>query len=127
MSKKSKIQRQEADIRCLKVLQAYRPDSTMLNVDAAYNLERLFRKLMTDRCNAVMADEVYQKKKAALVKRLTGLFGGTLPDGLFINTDPRGYSIKFEDNIDENHPARSLFRDMGGYYIFATNHKKFDR
>lgn len=90
-----------------------------MDVDAAYRLERAFKRLMTERCNEPMDDQVYQRRKGILVEKLKNLFGVELPDGLFINTDPRGYSIKFEDNISETHPAQCLQRDFGGYYILC--------
>lgn len=43
---------------------------------------------------------------------------GTLPTGFFINTDPRGYALKL-DNDKVPAAIEGLHRDMGGYYILA--------
>lgn len=113
------LNRLKSENRCLFLLKAYKPDATGADVYTAYFIERRLRRLMTQRCNEPMDDEVYQRRKGILVEKLKNLFGGELPEGLFINTDPRGYSIKFEDNISETHPATCLQRDFGGYHILC--------
>lgn len=47
------------------------------------------------------------------------VFGGTLPDGFFINTDGRGYALKL--NCDKTVIPDSLPRDMGGDGILAAD------
>ena len=113
------LNRLKSENRCLFLLKAYKPDATSADVYTAYFIERRLRRLMTERCNKPMDDQEYQRRKGILVEKLKNLFGGELPDGLFINTDPRGYSIKFEDTIDINHPATCLQRDFGGYHILC--------
>lgn len=43
---------------------------------------------------------------------------GYLPQGFFINTDPRGYALKI-DNDKVPLAIEGLHRDNGGYYILA--------
>ena len=81
-------------------------------------LERRMRRAALDHCNdyrfnADKLEEVKEQTREG-VKRL---FGGTLPDGFCINSDPRGHALKIDGEKAEI--PQGLHRDFGGYGILA--------
>ena len=66
-------------------------------------------------CNGDLDGEAYEKRKEGVIRAIKKLHGGTLPDGFFVNSDPRGYALKIES---ENLPE-GIDRDWGGYGILA--------
>ena len=58
-----------------------------------------------------VADDEIQAIEAGVSE----LFGGSLPEGFFVNGDPRGYALK----LDSEHGGAVSRRDWGGYGILA--------
>lgn len=58
--------------------------------------------------------EAMKEQTRAAVARL---FGGKLPEGFRLNSDPRGYALKIDEELVKL-PA-GLHRDFGGYGILA--------
>lgn len=99
----------------------------------AYNtlcrIERRAHKLAEDACNYGMEDSIIEKRKEAIKSQVKKVFGGKLPNGFFLNGDPRGYSLKIsvegnrifansEDGINRDGRAIS-YTNLGGYGILA--------
>jgi hypothetical protein len=66
--------------------------------------------------NGEMDSERYGAQQAEVEKAVLKLFGGKLP-GFFVNSDPRGYALKL-DNESVKLPE-GLNKDWGGYGILA--------
>lgn len=66
-------------------------------------------------CNGDMYEDTYETVKAKAEKGVKKIFG-KLPDGFFINSDPRGYALK----LDEKHVPKGMHTDWGGYGILAA-------
>lgn len=60
----------------------------------------------------------WEADKAKARLELAKAFGGAIPDGVFINSDPRGYALKL-DNEKVTIP-KGMHTDMGGYGILAA-------
>lgn len=69
--------------------------------------------------------DVYETRQERIAEQVKKLFGGTLPQGFFINGDPRGYALKINAGNEagmEHHPEyipEGLHKDWGGYGILA--------
>ncbi len=96
----------------------------------AYNkllsLENRAHKVAEDDCNFGMEEEVYEKRMDKIRDAVSKIFG-KLPEGFFINGDPRGYALKIkeEDNklvkgqLDDGISKVISYTDWGGYGILA--------
>lgn len=67
-------------------------------------------------------EEDWEAFKDNIKAKIAALFGGSVPPGFFINSDPRGYALK----IDNEHPRGlalirelKLHTDWGGYGILS--------
>ena len=80
-----------------------------------HRLELQANRLACDLCNGDVDQEKADAAFDRIKEKVRQLFGGTLPNGFFINRDPRGYALKLENN---SVPYR-LHKDMGGYQILA--------
>lgn len=99
----------------------------------AYNtlcrIEKRAHKLAEDLCNFEIPEEIQDKRSSAIYRQITKVFGN-LPDGVFINYDPRGYALKIRsenNNIPEigNSYARVIsYTDWGDYGILAPEFDK---
>lgn len=74
--------------------------------------------IMTDYCNGVCSDEdvdnyVLGPLKDALIK----IFGERGFRDIYINHDPRGYTLKLNEIATARIPG--IYRDLGGYGIIA--------
>ena len=81
-------------------------------------LENRMRNAALSFCN----DSNYDEDKLEAMKDKTRadvakLFGGTLPNGFIINSDPRGYALKIDNELAEL--PQGLHHDFGGYGILA--------
>lgn len=67
----------------------------------------------------------YERRQEKIEEQVKKLFGGTLPQGFFINGDPRGYALKINAGNEagmEHRPEyipQGLHKDWGGYGILA--------
>jgi hypothetical protein len=78
--------------------------------------EKQAHDLATDCCNGDVPDS--EARKDEILRLLNAALGndGSVP--VFINGDPRGYSLKIEDEwVRANNPR--IYRDWGGYGIIA--------
>ncbi len=80
-----------------------------------------------DYCNGVLNIKIYEKRQAALEKRLDAILHykfHRIP--VFFNGDPRGYALKIEDEYMRVKNV-ILHRDMGGYGIIAPEIEKDEK
>lgn len=78
--------------------------------------EREARRQTTKECNEAVSDEESEKWSEKFLNRLTKKLGvDKMPDGFFINYDPRGYALKMKEGT---YP-QGLWTDFGGYGILA--------
>lgn len=85
-------------------------------------LRRLERKVAIA-CDAYSSDSAFGIERWEAVKNdarkeLARIFGGTIPQGVFINGDPRGHMLKL-DNEEVTIPE-GMQTDWGGYGILAA-------
>jgi len=66
-----------------------------------------------------LAPGYFQAFEDRITAEVSKVFGGTLPDGFFLNTDGRGHTLKL--NCDKTVIPDSMPRDMGGDGILAAN------
>jgi hypothetical protein len=84
-----------------------------------HTLEMQAHKHAEDCCNGYIEGETEEKKDAALLKRLHVILGKTdIP--VFLNGDPRGYSLKIKDEYMRKNDI-DLYHDWGGYGILAPD------
>lgn len=78
--------------------------------------EKEAHRMMTKSCNGEISDEKLEKWEEKFLKRLTKNLGvKEMPDGFFINGDPRGYALKMKEGTFEG-----LSTDFGGYGILGA-------
>lgn len=78
--------------------------------------EREARRRTTLECNQAISDEESEKWSEKFLNRLTKNLGvSKMPDGFFINYDPRGYALKMKEGTF----PQGLWTDWGGYGILA--------
>lgn len=90
---------------------------------ALFKTERLASNAATAQCNG----EAYRNDGDWLlfvceVKQMVRQALGTLPPGFFVNSDPRGYALKIDNENPEGQlliATVGLHRDMGGYGILS--------
>lgn len=81
-------------------------------------IESWFTVYSTRYCNGTIDSEPFEDVKQQAYNRLSKVFGGRIPDGVFINSDPRGYALKL-DNEKVTIPE-GMERDWGGNGILAA-------
>ena len=64
-----------------------------------------------------LAIDTYQEK--SLIPRLAKIIGAENMDKIYVNHDPRGYTLKLTETESLKHT--SLFKDWGGYGILAPD------
>lgn len=78
--------------------------------------EREAHRQTTKECNESISDEESEKWSENFIRRLTKKLGvDKMPDGFFINYDPRGYALKMKEGTF----PQGLYTDFGGYGILA--------
>ncbi len=78
-------------------------------------IEREASSIATAACNGTIGTDGLETKDAIIRTKVAKVFGGKLPPGFFFNKDPRGYSLKLE----ENSVPFPLHQDWGRYQILA--------
>ena len=81
-------------------------------------LESKTSKAALDYCNGVIGTDEWQELSPLFESKIATVFGGRLPDGVFINADARGYALKL-DNEKVTVP-QGMEKDWGGYGILAA-------
>src|SRR3990167_6147263 len=68
-------------------------------------------------CNGEIEQERYEEMKEWVEARIADLFDG-LPQGFFVNGDPRGYALKIDPN--KTTIPEGMHKDWGGYGCLAA-------
>ena len=68
-------------------------------------------------CNGRIDGDTWEKVESGIEKAIKRLHGGTLPAGFFVNSDPRGYALKI--NNEKTQIPEGLHKDWGGYGCLA--------
>lgn len=120
--------RQEQAIRAHgDILRAIFPKvSTMDSVQLCKKLRRLevaTNRAACEACNTNAGAQAWPRISAATLRKLDNLLGFSAAGvPVFINGDPRGYSLKVDDawvRANRDGVAARLHRDWGGYGILA--------
>jgi hypothetical protein len=85
-------------------------------------IEHKAAKLAVDACNFLsMESPQYNLRHKEIINDLQILFYPKhLPKGLFVNGDPRGYSLKIKTEDNGEYPNRIIsYTDWGGYGILV--------
>lgn len=69
-------------------------------------------------CNGEIETDKWEVIKDQARNRIASAFGGQIPQGVFINSDPRGYALKLDNEKVEI--PQGMERDWGGYGILAA-------
>lgn len=78
--------------------------------------EKEAHRQTTKECNEAISDEESEKWSEKFIARLMKKLGvEKMPDGFFINYDPRGYALKMKEGTF----PQGLYTDFGGYGILA--------
>lgn len=95
------------------------PDGKRISV-ALYKLEKATYDGAEAYCNGEIDSETFEVIRHNMTQGVRQILG-KLPDGFFINSDPRGYALKIDDlsPIREQLLAIGMHRDMGGYFILS--------
>lgn len=81
-------------------------------------IENWFTVYSTRYCNGDIDTDAFEQAKEQAHKRLSKVFGGRIPEGVFLNSDPRGCALKL-DNEQVQIP-QGMETDWGGYGILAA-------
>ena len=81
-------------------------------------LENWLSAYSVQHCNGDIDGDRWESIKDSAFSRLAKIFGQRLPDGIFINSDPRRYALKL-DNEKVAIPE-GMHKDWGGYGILAA-------
>lgn len=84
---------------------------------ALRSVEDKAHRLAEDYCNVELPEGEYQRREAEIVGSVAGLFGGNVPEGFFVNGDPRGYALKLDN--DKVKIPEGMHTDWGGFGILA--------
>ena len=79
-------------------------------------IERKAHKWAEDSCNYEISERTEARRHSIIERDVRRVFGGELPQGFFINGDPRGYALKIDP---EKGDTAGLERDWGGYGLLA--------
>ncbi len=92
-----------------------------------HRLETKLHKFAEDYCNGVMTEEDYDIEEGVISKKVAKILGRKVSttDGvptypLYFNRDPRGYSLKLDDEYVGEHDLK-IEKDWGGYGILAPD------
>ena len=78
-------------------------------------VERKAHRLAERHCNdSTLTEEHQERLEKRYIKEVLEILG-YLPDGFFINGDPRGYALKIEGE------SLISYTDWGGYHILAPD------
>ena len=89
---------------------------------ALVRIEKKSAKLAEDACNFLsMESREYNLRHKDIIDDLRTIFyPKNLPKGLFVNGDPRGYSLKIRTEDNGEYPNRKIsYTDWGGYGILV--------
>ena len=87
-----------------------------------FSLENKAPKATTDYCNGIIETEQWASVSDELYSKLEKIIGKCNIHKVFINTDARGYALKFTEEISDLYPE--LHKDWGGYGIIAPDFRE---
>jgi len=96
-----------------------------LDIDSVKLCKQLFRlenkahKIATDYCNGDFEGDIEKESEKILLKVSKILNTNTF--NMFLNTDARGYALKFFENFSKDKP---IHKDWGGYGIIAPDFRE---
>lgn len=67
-------------------------------------------------CNGEIDSDRWESVRDSVLASIAALNGGTLPAGVFVNSDPRGYALK----VEEDAVPAGMHTDWGRYGILAA-------
>ena len=84
-------------------------------------LENRFSRYSVAFCNGNIEQEEFDAIYDRITEQVERAFNGTLPDGFFINTDPRGFALKLRDTTARQlrQNGINIYTDFGGYGILS--------
>lgn len=84
-------------------------------------IEKKLTKLHEKACDIPVAEITIDKAHDIATLEIKRIFN-VVPKGLYINTDPRGYALKIDDEVfKSNYQGISLETDWGGYGLLAPD------
>ena len=84
-----------------------------------FRLENKAHQLATDYCNGDFKGDITKESEKILSKVARILNTNTY--NMFLNTDARGYALKFFEDFSKNKP---IHKDWGGYGIIAPDFRE---
>jgi len=106
----------------LKMTNSNASDSLLFAESRTMYLQRLEKKMsfINEKwCNGEITEEQFNYHYNYVKNAVNKMFNNNL-DGFIINTDPRGYALKIEDNkIREKYLNLGIMTDWGGYGLLA--------
>ena len=87
-------------------------------------IETVANRLMEDYCNGEVSETGYDLRYEKIKTRVAEVFGGNLPEGFYLNSDPRGYALKLDDAYvrdKEWEGDERIETDWGGYGLLAPD------
>jgi len=88
-----------------------------------FSLDKKAHKIAEDYCNGYLDSEKWEVESDKIINKAHKILGKEkcIETGLFVNGDPRGYSLKLSANWIEGfrNKGGSLYTDWGGYGIVA--------
>jgi hypothetical protein len=83
-------------------------------------VENVMHKMAEKWCNGTVEESIYDDFETFTIENVQTIFNHNL-QGFFVNSDPRGYSLKIEEGQTKKLAAQgiSLHRDWGGYGILS--------
>ena len=81
-------------------------------------IERDTTRITTMACNGDVSQEALDRFCDRALHRVAKAFGGTLPAGIFINRDPRGYALKLDSDVRPI--PEGMTKDWGNYGLLAA-------
>lgn len=108
----------------LRTIFAFKNPDTILICKKLFSLENKANKLMVDSCNGLVSDDTLDYATEKIYNKLLFILSlshnSPLAKVLFLNHDPRGYTLKIRHSfISENNIK--IFTDWGGYGIIAPD------
>lgn len=81
-------------------------------------IERKVRNAATRLCNDyTYSQERFDSVKDRAREQVASLFGGSLPNGFYLNCDPRGSALRLDCEVTEI--PQGLFKNFGGDGVLA--------
>ena len=81
-------------------------------------IERAVSRITTTACNGDVSQAELDLVCERALSDMTKVFGGTLPNGIFINQDPRGYALKLDSGVRQL--PEGMTKDWGNYGLLAA-------